>query len=136
MVEIGHEFGTVTGRRRRPGWLDLVMLRHAVRLNSLTEWAITKLDVLDTFDVIKVCVAYKVNGKEINGYPDTIDALGEVEPVYIEIPGWKRSLAGVTRESDLPPSAIALIKLIEEHTKVPVTLVGTGAGRDDLLVRK
>ena len=136
MVEIGHEFGTVTGRRRRPGWLDLVMLRHAVRLNSLTEWAITKLDVLDTFDVIKVCVAYKVNGKEINGYPDTIDALGEVEPVYIEIPGWKRSLAGVTRESDLPPSAIALIKLIEEHTKVPVTLVGTGPGRDDLLVRK
>jgi adenylosuccinate synthase len=112
------------------------MLRHAVRLNSLTEWAITKLDVLDTFDVIKVCVAYKVNGKEISGYPDTIDALAEVEPVYVEIPGWKRSLAGVTRESDLPPSAIALIKLIEEHTKIPVTLVGTGAGRDDLLVRE
>ena len=135
MVDIGKEFGTVTGRRRRPGWIDLVMLRHAVRLNSLTEWAITKLDVLDTFDVIKVCVAYKVNGKEIVGYPDTLEALAEVEPVYVDIPGWKTSLAGVTKESDLPPSAQQLIKLIEEHTKVPVTLVGTGPGRDDLLVR-
>ena len=136
MVDIGKEFGTVTGRRRRPGWLDLVMLKHAVRLNTLTEWAITKLDVLDTFDVVKVCVAYRVNGKEIAGYPDTLDALAEVEPVYVEIPGWKTSLAGVQREKDLPASAIRLIKLIEEHTKVPVRYVGTGPGRDDLLVRQ
>ena len=136
MVDIGKEFGTVTGRRRRPGWLDLVMLKHAVRLNTLTEWAITKLDVLDTFDVVKVCVAYRVNGKEIAGYPDTLDALAEVEPVYVEIPGWKTSLAGVQREQDLPASAIQLIKLIEEHTKVPVRYVGTGPGRDDLLVRQ
>ena len=80
LVEIGREFGTVTGRRRRPGWLDLVMLRHAVRLNSLTEIALTKLDVLDTFDSVRICTGYRVNGTAITEYPDRLDVLGRVEP--------------------------------------------------------
>ncbi len=135
MVKIGQEFGTITGRRRRTGWLDLVMLRHAVRLNSLTELAITKLDVLDTFDVVKVCTRYKVDGKPYLGYPDTLSTLAQVDPVYVELPGWKTSLAGVQHQDQLPSQARALIELIEREVGVPVSLVGTGAGRDDLLVR-
>ncbi|MHB1129477.1 MAG: adenylosuccinate synthase, partial [Ilumatobacteraceae bacterium] len=83
IVEIGQEFGTVTGRRRRPGWLDLVMLRHAVRINSLTEVALTKLDVLDSFDTIRLCVGYSASGIHLAGYPDDIELLGRVEPEYV-----------------------------------------------------
>jgi adenylosuccinate synthase len=97
LVDIGHEFGTVTGRRRRTGWLDLVMLRHAVRLNSLTEIALTKLDVLDTFDEVKVCVDYEIDGTRLQGYPDRAEVLARVVPVYETIPGWKASLRGTTR---------------------------------------
>ena len=92
IVDIGKEFGTVTGRRRRPGWLDLVMLRHAVRLNSLTEFALTKIDVLDDFDSIEVCVGYTLDGVALQGYPDDIDVLERVKPRYITLPGWKTTL--------------------------------------------
>ncbi|MFM8387706.1 MAG: adenylosuccinate synthase, partial [Actinomycetota bacterium] len=82
LIDIGHEYGTVTGRRRRTGWLDLVMLRHAVRVNSLTEIALTKLDVLDTFDEVKVCTDYRLDGNILRGYPDRSEVLAAVEPVY------------------------------------------------------
>ena len=135
LVDIGHEYGTVTGRRRRVGWLDMVMLKHAVRLNSLTDIALTKLVVLDTFDEVKVCVSYTIDGAPVRGYPDRSDLLDQVEPVYETLPGWKTSLAGVTSFSDLPPSAQALINIVERETGVPVSLVGTGPKRDEVVVR-
>jgi adenylosuccinate synthase len=135
IVEIGHEFGTVTGRRRRPGWLDLVMLKHAVRVNSLSEVAVTKLDVLDGFDSIKVCTSYRVGDRTLSGYPDDIDLLGHVEPQYEEFDGWKTSLRSCRRYDDLPLSARHLIELVERFTGVPVSMIGVGPERDDCVVR-
>ena len=136
IVDIGREFGTVTGRRRRPGWLDLVMLRHAARLNSLTEIALTKLDILDTFNVVRVCVGYEVNGKELAGYPDDSQLLAQVQPKYVDLPGWSKSVSAVRNYSDLPPQAKALVELVEQHVGVPVTIVGVGPERNECVVRK
>ena len=135
IVDIGHEFGTVTGRRRRPGWLDLVMLRHAVRVNSLTDIALTKLDVLDDFDTIRVCVGYQLEGRELQGFPDDAETLARVECVYVDIPGWKQSLRACRREADLPREVLSLLSLVEQHTKVPVSVVGVGPERDDVVLR-
>jgi adenylosuccinate synthase len=135
LVDIGREFGTVTGRRRRAGWLDCVMLRHAVRLNSLTELALTKLDVLDTFDTIRVCVAYRLDGVEITNYPDLSDTLGRVEPVYVDLPGWMCDSSAARQPDDLPEAARALIELVEREVGVPVSVVGVGAERDDYVLR-
>jgi adenylosuccinate synthase len=119
LVEIGHEFGTVTGRRRRTGWLDCVMLRKAVRINSLTELALTKLDVLDTFDEVKVCTEYDAGGR----------------PVYAVLPGWRTDISGVTDLADLPTEAKAFVDLVEREVGVPITIVGTGAERDSTVTR-
>ena len=135
IVDIGHEFGTVTGRRRRPGWLDLVMLRHAVRVNSLTDIALTKLDVLDDFDTIRVCVGYQLEGRELQGFPDDAETLARVECAYVDIPGWKQSLRACRREADLPREVLLLLSLVEQHTKVPVSVVGVGPERDDVVLR-
>ena len=135
LVEIGREFGTVTGRRRRTGWLDTVMLRHATRVNSLTEIALTKLDVLDTFDEVKVCVAYRINGEIVRHYPDTVERLSLVEPVWETLPGWKSSTEAVTSFDALPSSAQELVKIVERETGIPVSLVGTGPSRDAMVVR-
>ena len=136
IVDIGHEFGTVTGRRRRPGWLDLVMLRHAVRLNSLTEIALTKLDVLDTFSTVRVCVGYELNGKEISGYPDDSQILGQVVAKYVDIPGWNTSVRAIRNYKDLPKQSQQLIELVEKHVGVPVTMIGVGPERNECVVRK
>jgi adenylosuccinate synthase len=133
LVEIGREFGTVTGRRRRPGWVDCVMLRHAVRINSLTELALTKLDVLDGFETVKVCVGYRAGGSRLAGYPDRVSLLGQVEPDYIELPGWKRQLRSTRQPSELPAAAKAFVQLIEAEVGVPIKVVGVGAERDDYL---
>lgn len=135
LVDIGREFGTVTGRRRRTGWLDTVMLRHATRVNSLTEIALTKLDVLDTFDEVKVCVGYRIDGKDVDHYPDTVEKLARVEPVFETLPGWKCSTEGITTWDALPASARALVEIVERTTGVPVTMVGTGPARDAMVVR-
>lgn len=135
IVEIGQEFGTVTGRRRRPGWLDLVMLRHAVRINSLTEVALTKLDVLDSFDTIRLCVGYSVNGTLLAGYPDDIELLGTVVPTYVEMPGWKQPLRNIKTFDDLPEAARNIVLRIEKEIQVPVRIIGVGPERDDCVVR-
>jgi adenylosuccinate synthase len=135
LVDIGREYGTVTGRRRRTGWLDTVMLRHATRLNSLTEIALTKLDVLDTFDEVKVCVGYRINGEIIKNYPDTVERLAQVEPVWETLPGWKSSTEGITSFDALPESARALVAIVERETGIPVSMVGTGPSRDAMVVR-
>ena len=134
LVDVGREFGTVTGRRRRAGWLDCVMLRHAVRLNSLTELALTKLDVLDGFDQVLVCTGYRLDGEMLASYPDRSDVLDRVRPVYETLPGWRSSLATVREAGDLPDGARALIELVEREVGVPVRVVGVGAERDDYLL--
>ena len=135
IVEIGREFGTVTGRRRRPGWLDLVMLRHAVRLNSLTEIALTKLDILDTFETVRVCIGYELNGKELSGYPDDAQLFGQFTPKYVDLPGLKKSVSSVRQYADLPSQAKALIELVEKHVGVPVSIIGVGPERNECVVR-
>ncbi|HTW97788.1 MAG TPA: adenylosuccinate synthase, partial [Acidimicrobiales bacterium] len=130
LVERGHEFGTNTGRRRRPGWLDLVMLRHAVRLNSLTEIALTKLDVLSDLEELKICVAYEDGGERLTRFPYHQSVLHRVRPVYEELPGWRGDLSGARSTEDLPPAARRYLELVAAHAGVPVTVVGTGPGRE------
>ena len=103
MVERGHEFGTNTGRRRRPGWFDAVMMRHAVRLNSLDELAITKLDVLDAFETVKVCVAYESDGTRYEKLPWHQSVLHEVTPIYEELPGWQTETSAICRARRICP---------------------------------
>jgi adenylosuccinate synthase len=135
LVDIGHEYGTVTGRRRRTGWLDTVMLRHAARVNSLTEIALTKLDVLDTFDEVKVCVGYSINGVVMRNYPDRPSLLADAVPVYETLAGWKSSTEGITKFADLPPTAQQIVAIVERETGLPVSMVGTGPARDAMVVR-
>jgi adenylosuccinate synthase len=130
IVERGHEFGTNTGRKRRPGWFDAVMLRHAVRLNSLSELAITKLDVLDAFDEVKVCVAYEVDGRRIEHLPDNQSVLHRVQPVYEAFPGWGSDLSEATEPGHLPPKAKDYVAFLEQQVGIPIRLLGVGPGRD------
>ena len=134
LIDVGKEFGTVTGRRRRAGWLDCVMLRQAVRLNSLTELALTKLDILDGFDEVKVCTGYRLDGQPIDFYPDRSDILARVEPVYETLSGWKSDLSGARERGQLPPAAQEFLAIVEREVGVPVNVVGVGADRDDYLL--
>jgi len=134
LVDIGREYGTVTGRRRRAGWLDCVMLRHAVRLNSLTELALTKLDVLDTFATVRVCTGYRLDGDTLSGYPDRSDVLERVEPVYVDLPGWQADSTAARHRDDLPAAAQDFLALVEREVGVPVRVVGVGADRDDYVI--
>jgi adenylosuccinate synthase len=133
IVEAGREFGTNTGRRRRPGWFDTVMLRHAVRLNSLTELAITKLDVLDAFETVKVCVAYEIDGVRTEKLPYHQSDVHNAKPIYEELPGWKTDLTAATERTHLPPAAVGFLDLVEQQVGVPVSLVSTGPGRNQYL---
>lgn len=134
LIDVGHEYGTVTGRRRRAGWLDCVMLRHAVRLNSLTEIALTKLDVLDGFDTVRVAIGYRLDGQPINYYPDRSEVLARVEPEYVTLEGWKTDLSNVRDAAALPEAAKAFLSLVEREVGVPIRIVGVGAERDDNLM--
>ena len=134
-VEVGHEYGVNTGRRRRPGWFDAVMLRQAVRLNSLSELAITKLDVLDKLDTVKVCVAYDVDGVRHDHLPYHQSDLHAAVPVYAELPGWKTNLTEATEAHHLPAAAHEYLDFLEAQVGVPIRLVGTGPGRDQFVHR-
>ena len=133
LVERGHEFGTVTGRRRRPGWFDVAMVRQAARLNSLTELALTKLDVLDTFDEIKVCVAYEWDGATHDHPPYHQSVLHKVHPVYEVLPGWKSDLTGVTEWQQLPRAAQEYVEFLADAAGVPITMLGVGPGREQFV---
>ena len=134
--ELGQEYGTVTGRDRRPGWLDLVALRYAVRLNGITSLALTKLDVLSTFDELEVCVRYRLpDGTETPDFPAHQSDFHHAEPVFETAPGWGEPLDGCSTLADLPGPASDYVRLIERELGVPVELVGTGAAREQVLAR-
>ena len=133
IVERGHEFGTVTGRRRRAGWFDAVMMRQAVRLSSLSEIALTKLDVLDTFDTLKVCVAYEADGQIYRHLPYHQSVLHRVKPIYEELPGWRTDLSGATELHQLPRAARDYVSFLAEQAGVPIRLVGVGPGREQFV---
>ncbi len=133
LVERGHEFGTNTGRRRRTGWFDAVMARQAVRLNSLSEIALTKLDVFDAFETIQVCVAYDHDGVRYQHLPYHQSVLHQAVPVYEELPGWQSDTTGATSVADLPPAARRYVERLAELAGVPIRLVGVGPGREQFV---
>lgn len=135
--EQGQEFGATTGRPRRCGWLDLVALRYAVRLNGMNELALTKLDVLDGFETIEVCTAYRLDGQVIDHFPQRVEELERLEPIYESLPGWKgESTRHVTRFESLPANAQAYVKWVEERLGVRFTLVSTGPKREETIDRR
>lgn len=133
LVDVGHEYGTNTGRRRRPGWFDAVMARHASRLNSLSEVAITKLDILDQLDTLKVCVAYEIDGERVTHLPYHQTDIHKATPIYEELPGWKTDLSELTERHQLPAEASQYLDFLEEQIGVPISLVGVGPGRRQFL---
>ena len=133
LVDRGHEYGTNTGRRRRVGWFDAVMARQAARLNSLTEIAITKLDVLDTFDEVQVCVAYEADGVRYAHPPYHQSVLHEVTPVYETLPGWRTDLSSFTTYDQLPSAAKDYVAFLEQTIGVRISVVGVGPGREQFV---
>jgi adenylosuccinate synthase len=136
LAQIGAEFGATTGRPRRCGWFDAVSLRRAVFTNSLTGLCVTKLDVLDGLDEIKICVGYRLDGELIDTPPLLMDRYGECEPVYEAMPGWQTATSGVTSYDELPATAQAYLARIEEILETPVDIVSTGPGREAVIVRR
>ncbi len=133
IVDVGHEYGTNTGRKRRPGYFDCVMMRYARRVNSLSELAIVKLDVLDQLDEIKVCVGYEHEGERLDDFPYHQTVLHNVTPVYETLPGWKTDLTQVTERSELPKEADDYLMFLQEQCGMPVTMVGVGPGRKQVI---
>ncbi|WLQ14539.1 adenylosuccinate synthase [Hahella aquimaris] len=134
LAKKGNEFGATTGRPRRCGWFDAVALRHAIQINSVSGICLTKLDVLDGLDVVKVCVGYRTaDGVEITRPPIDCEAFGEVEPVYEELPGWKESTFGVKRVEDLPKNAQDYIVFLEKQIEAPIDVISTGPDRNETI---
>jgi adenylosuccinate synthase len=132
----GHEFGTVTGRKRRCGWFDAVLVRQAIVVSGVAGMALTKLDVLDGFETLRICTGYRLDGEELDYFPAHAADQARVVPVYEDFDGWAESTAGARRWADLPAQAIKYIRRIEELTECPVALVSTSPEREDtILVR-
>ena len=130
---IGHEFGAVTGRPRRCGWLDLVALKYAVMVDGVTQLIMMKSDVMNDFDTIKVATAYRVDGELVDHFP--YEVTGNVEPVYTEFPGWKSDICKVRRYEDFPAEFKTYVEFIEKETGVPVKIISVGPDRDETIVR-
>jgi adenylosuccinate synthase len=131
--ERGHEFGTVTGRQRRCGWFDAVMVRQALKTAGIDGIALTKLDVLDGFDTLKICTSYKLDGGELDYFPASMRAQAAVSPVYEHMDGWQESTQGARSWADLPATAIKYIRRVEELIEVPVSLLSTSPEREDTI---
>ena len=134
--ERGHEFGTVTGRPRRCGWFDAALVRQAIKTSGITGIALTKLDILDGFDELKVCIGYKLDGGDIDHLPSAQGAQARVEPVYESLEGWSDSTAGARTYADLPAQAVKYVRHIEELIEAPVALLSTSPERDDTILMK
>lgn len=133
MRDIGHEYGAVTGRERRCGWIDLVALRYSIMVNGVTQLIMMKSDVLDTFATIKACVAYKVNGVETRNFPYDIEK--GIEPVYVELPGWQTDMTRYTSETEFPQQFKDYIAFLEKELETPITVISIGPDRDQTIIR-
>lgn len=133
MCDIGHEYGAVTGRRRRCGWVDLVALRYAVMIDGVTKLIMMKSDVLDTFETIKACVAYRVDGVETRELPYSLE--DGIEPVYVEMPGWKQDMTAVKSEDEFPQAFKDYIAFLERELEVPIAIVSVGPDREQTIER-
>ena len=134
LCSIGHEFGAVTGRRRRTGWIDLVALKYAIMINGVTQLIMMKSDVLDTFPVIKACTAYEINGRITREFPFEID--DTIHPVYQELPGWNTPLSGCKSEADFPKEFKDYIDFLEKELETPITILSVGPDRHQTILRK
>ena len=132
--DLGHEYGAVTGRERRCGWIDLVALRYAIMLNGVTQLIMMKSDVLDDFDEIKACVAYKINGVETTQFPFSIEE--DIEPVYVTLPGWKTDMTKMQSEDEFPQQFKDYITFLEKELATPITIVSIGPDRKQTIVRE
>ena len=131
--QIGHEYGAVTGRERRCGWIDLVALKYAIMINGVTKLIMMKSDVLDGFETVKACIAYKVNGEETTEFPFEINE--GIEPVYVEMPGWNVDMTKMQSEDEFPEEFNAYISFLEEELEVPIKIVSVGPDREQTIVR-
>jgi adenylosuccinate synthase len=134
MCSRGHEYGSVTGRKRRCGWIDLVALRYAVMIDGVTKLIMMKSDVLDTFDTIKVCVAYRINGEETTKFPFDIAEV-EVEPVYVELDGWKTDMTKMQHQNEFPEEFNGYLSFLEEELSIPIVIVSVGPDREQTIER-
>ncbi|KAF9898689.1 phosphoribosylaminoimidazole carboxylase ade2, partial [Lobosporangium transversale] len=134
LQSVGFEVGVTTGRKRRCGWLDMVVVNYSTIINGYTSLSISKLDVLDQLDEIKIGVAYKVDGKLLEGFPANLSLLENVEVIYETFPGWKTDISKCRQFEDLPANAQKYIRRIEEICGVPVEWIGVGVDRDDMVV--
>lgn len=129
----GHEFGSVTGRKRRCGWIDLVALKYSVMINGVTQLIMMKSDVLDMFDTIKACVGYRIGGEEIDYFPYEIT--DDVEPIYVELPGWKQDMTKMKSEGEFPKAFNDYLDFLEDQLNVPIKIVSVGPDREQTIVR-
>ena len=134
--EKGAEFGATTGRRRRCGWLDVVILKNAVRLNGLTSLTVTKLDVLGGLDTLKICTGYDYQGEILNDFPASLKILADCKPVYETLPGWSEDISAIKEMNDLPENVKNYLKRIEELTETPIQIASVGAERNQTIVRQ
>ena len=133
MCTIGHEFGSVTGRRRRCGWIDLVALKYAIMVDGVTQLIMMKSDVLDTFESIKACVAYEINGEETDVFPFEIDET--IKPIYVELPGWKTDMTKMQSEDEFPEEFNQYLSFLEEQLATPIKIVSVGPDREQTIER-
>ena len=131
---LGHEYGAVTGRERRCGWIDLVALKYAIMVNGVTQLIMMKSDVLDSFDTIKACVAYRQNGQEIDYFPYSVEE--GIEPVYEELPGWQTDMTRLTAEEQFPEAFSNYIRFLEQQLETPIKIISIGPDRAQTIVRK
>jgi adenylosuccinate synthase len=134
--ERGHEFGTVTGRKRRCGWFDAVLVRQVAKVSGINGIALTKLDVLDGFSEIKVCVGYMLDGERLDRFPAGANSQARVQPIWDTFEGWSESTRGARRWADLPAQAVKYVRHIEELIECPITLLSTSPEREDTILMK
>ncbi|MGL5937538.1 MAG: adenylosuccinate synthase [Phocaeicola sp.] len=133
LCQLGHEFGSVTGRKRRCGWIDLVALKYAIMVNGVTQLIMMKSDVLDAFPTIQACVAYKVNGEEVDYFP--YDITEGVEPIYVSLDGWQTDMTRMTSEDEFPEEFNAYVSFLEEQLETPIAIISVGPDRDQTIER-
>jgi adenylosuccinate synthase len=128
----GNEYGSTTGRPRRCGWLDLVALKYSIMLNGVTDMIMMKSDVLDQFDMIKICVGYEIDGEVVEAFP--YELTDKLRPIYVELPGWKTDMTEITSQEDFPAEFKSYIRFIEDETNVPITIVSVGPNRNQTIL--